>query len=131
VGLAACNEVQTTTPTSGGEIAQATYTVELKTEGGNGLADITVYVYKDDTLTDLVAFAKTDKDGKVTIKLPDSGSYVISAVSSTQTLVPPVCKVNVAANPDAGDSSLYIMMAAMVFIFAATTIVAGKKVYEK
>lgn len=74
---------------------------------------------------------KTDKDGKVTIKLPDSGSYVISAVSSTQTLVPPVCKVNVAANPDAGDSSLYIMMAAMVFIFAATTIVAGKKVYEK
>lgn len=40
---------------------------------------------------------KTDSDGKALIKLENSGTYVISAVSDTQTLVPPVCKVTVSA----------------------------------
>ena len=38
----------------------------------------------------------TDEDGFVCIKLPkEDGEYVISAVSDTETLVPPVCKVSV------------------------------------
>ena len=40
---------------------------------------------------------KTDKDGKVNITINKEGSYVISAVSDTQTLVPPVCKATVLA----------------------------------
>ena len=40
---------------------------------------------------------KTDSEGKALIRLENAGTYVISAVSNTQTLVPPVCKVTVSA----------------------------------
>lgn len=43
---------------------------------------------------------KTDSQGKVEIKFDEAGEYVISAVSDTQTLVPPVCKVTVTASSD-------------------------------
>ena len=36
----------------------------------------------------------TDDEGKVTVKLDKGGDYVISAVSDTQTLVPPICVVS-------------------------------------
>lgn len=39
----------------------------------------------------------TDKDGKVTITVDEEGAYIISAVSDTQVLVPPVCKATVTA----------------------------------
>lgn len=42
----------------------------------------------------------TDAQGKVEIKFDEEGEYVISAVSDTQTLVPPVCKVTVTAPSD-------------------------------
>lgn len=38
---------------------------------------------------------KTDADGKAAVKLENGGTYVISAVSDTQLLVPPVCKVTI------------------------------------
>lgn len=38
---------------------------------------------------------KTDKDGKVTLTLTEAGAHVISAVSTDQNLVAPVCVVNV------------------------------------
>ena len=36
---------------------------------------------------------KTDAEGKVTLNLENTGSFVISATSESQTLVPPVCRV--------------------------------------
>ncbi len=47
---------------------------------------------------------KTDSQGKVEIKFDEAGEYVISAVSDTQTLVPPVCRVIVTADAD-GDTT--------------------------
>lgn len=47
---------------------------------------------------------KTDEDGKVTLKLPHSGTYVISAVSSTDTLVPPVLTLTVEEKEDVTDT---------------------------
>ena len=44
---------------------------------------------------------KTDADGKVTIKIADGGTCVISAVSDTQTLVPPVCLAAIASDETA------------------------------
>ena len=38
----------------------------------------------------------TDSEGKVTVAIDEAGSYVISAVSDTQILVPPVCIATVA-----------------------------------
>ncbi len=40
---------------------------------------------------------KTDKEGKVTLKLDTAGALVISAVSEDTVLVPPVCKASVSA----------------------------------
>lgn len=38
---------------------------------------------------------KTDENGKATIKIDKAGEHVISAVSSSKTLVPPVCVADV------------------------------------
>ncbi len=44
----------------------------------------------------------TDAEGKVTVTIDEAGSYVISAVSDTQILVPPVC-VATAAEAETGE----------------------------
>lgn len=49
--------------------------------------------------------AKTNAEGKASIKLSGSGKLVISASSETQNLVPPVCIVNAAADPTASTTS--------------------------
>ena len=43
---------------------------------------------------------KTDAEGKVTVKLTNAGSNLISAKSETLKLVPPVCSVNVAGETE-------------------------------
>lgn len=43
---------------------------------------------------------KTDSEGKATVKLNEAGTYVISAVSETQLLVPPVCVASVEATTE-------------------------------
>ena len=49
---------------------------------------------------------KTDKDGKVTLKLDTAGKLVISAVSEDTVLVPPVCRASVsAAETDSGNNN--------------------------
>lgn len=51
---------------------------------------------------------KTNAEGRVTIKIADGGNCVISAVSDTQILVPPVCKATVtdaAVTPPANNTS--------------------------
>ena len=96
---------------------------------------------------------KTDADGKVTFKLADSGAFVISAQSNDLTLVPPVCKVDIAeenpiinnnppANnqpqtpennesqiPKTGDSSLVFIFAALLVI--SVILISKKNIYEK
>lgn len=57
---------------------------------------------------------KTDENGKVKIKFNNEGSYVISAVSDTVVLVPPVCKVLVTAlettNPGKEESETTVVI---------------------
>lgn len=60
-------------PSSGERIA---YTLVLKTEGGMPLEDVGVYFYTDSTLAELVWFAKTDAEGKVSFEDLASDSYV-------------------------------------------------------
>lgn len=98
---------------------------------------------------------KTDKDGKVTFTVDKEGSYIISAVSDTQVLVPPVCKATVSAatvtlpdnntsdkdasdtdltSPKTGDNSNIILFVALmvVSIGALVTLsVTRKKSYEE
>jgi len=61
------NDVQT-------QPSNITYTVEVKTEGGMALEKIGLFVYKDETQTDLVAVEKTDENGVATFEAPE-GNY--------------------------------------------------------
>lgn len=65
----------------GGDEAEAgektTYTVNVASAGGMALADIDVYVYKDDTLEDLQDYTKTNAEGVATLNLPKREGYAI------------------------------------------------------
>lgn len=87
--LGACNQTGGKNPTQG-STEQKTFCLEVKSEGGSPLADITVYIYADDTLNDLVAFAKTDKDGKASFAYND-GSYVAVLVGVPAGYVVDAC----------------------------------------
>ena len=49
------------TTASGSDVAKAPYTVEVVSEGGLKLKDITVLIYSDATLTVMNGYAKTDE----------------------------------------------------------------------
>lgn len=76
----------------------------------------------------------TDADGKATITINEAGSYVVSAVSDTQTLVPPSCKVTAAASEEAtaenaspaNPATGVEANAASVILFTAAAITLGK-----
>lgn len=90
--------------------------------------------------------AKTDADGKVSLKFTGSGDYLISAVSETQTLVPPVCKVNVSlasasveadtvttaaaadtkGNPDTGVADVAVI-AGIAILASGAVVLSGKR----
>lgn len=54
-----------------------TYTMKVMSNAGKVLEGVDVFIYADNTLTDLIAVAKTDKDGVATFVAPDG---VYSAV---------------------------------------------------
>ena len=75
LSLAACADPVEipTEPTASAE----TYTVTIRSQGGMPLEGLDVYVYADKSLSDLVAFGKTDKTGCVELSAP-AGNYVIT-----------------------------------------------------
>jgi len=72
----------------------------------------------------------TDANGSVTVKLDKAGTQIISAVSDTMTLVPPVCTVTVsdAAPQTADNTALFALLASAALLCGA---VVSRKVYEK
>ena len=55
-----------------------TYVVSVKTAGGMPLAGIAVYVYADDSLTDMKTFKETDEKGKAQLELDQGGDYAVT-----------------------------------------------------
>ncbi len=87
----------------------------------------------------------TDKEGKATIIFEKGGTYIISARSESQTLVPPVCVSNVTvsaevsdetetskspAEPGDGSMALYVILGVFSICIIAVA-VKFKKKYEK
>ena len=62
--------------TAGNADVPVTYTVQVKNQGGLFLPNVGVYIYEDNTLGELVWFAKTDDSGKMTFTDKASDSYV-------------------------------------------------------
>lgn len=79
--------------------ADANADIELTLSGAGYDAEwnpVTVPVAGAEITVDGVATGvKTDENGKATIQIDGNGTYVISATSSTQTLVPPVCTAEI------------------------------------
>ncbi len=63
---------------------------------------------------------KTDAQGMVTVTFDKAGEYVISAVSDTQTLVPPVCRADI-VTPATEPATTTTTAAATTTTAAATT----------
>lgn len=63
--------------TPGDVQGNTTYTVTVKSQGDRALSDIDVYVYKDDSLEDLLDYKKTKEDGSITFNLDKSDEYAI------------------------------------------------------
>jgi len=52
------------------------YTVTVISDTGALIKDVTVFVYSDGTLADLVAVERTDEDGKVNFDIPEKDGYI-------------------------------------------------------
>ena len=81
VSFAACRNQETKDPagnTTGGQNASAdvNYSIEVKSQGGSALKGISVYVYENDTLQDLVAVLTTDEAGKASFTYKSGSGYV-------------------------------------------------------
>lgn len=81
LSLAACtqpggNDVTDPTDATGGAGAKNTYTILVKTDAGQPVVELGVYIYTDSTLAELVWFAKTDAEGKVTFDDTTCEGYV-------------------------------------------------------
>ncbi len=60
-------------------VADGDYKVTVETKGGMCMTGISVYVYADDTLKDLISFGETDEKGAVTFEnLEKSKNYAIA-----------------------------------------------------
>ena len=78
--LAGCGANKTETPdstTATTSNEKATYTVTVKTKGGMVMSGLDVYVYEDDTLSNMVNYGQTDENGKVTFQMPKSEKYAV------------------------------------------------------
>lgn len=74
----------------------------------------------------------TDENGSVSILLGNSGVMTVSATSDTQTIVPPVCTINVASQsiyaPQTGDNTALLALGAGALLTAVLT--SRKKLHE-
>ncbi len=57
---------------------KVSHSISVKSIGGMALEGIEVYVYADEAMSDMEAFAQTDAEGKATVELVQGGEYVIA-----------------------------------------------------
>lgn len=78
------NNGESTTPSTdntvsgGSSTTTSSYTINLKSAGGLPLADVTMFVYADEALTDLTAYGETDENGQAVITVNGGGYLVLS-----------------------------------------------------
>ena len=76
--LCACGKEETpaatTPPSATGEAG--TYSVTVKNAAGQPMEGVTVYVYSEETLSNIVSYGSTDATGLVTLELPAGDHYI-------------------------------------------------------
>lgn len=77
--MAACKKDGNTDSTDGtGDASGNAYTVNVKTAGGMAMEGLDVYIYADDSLTDLEQAGKTDANGSVSFNMRKSSYYAVT-----------------------------------------------------
>ena len=71
-GKQSSDPTATTAPTG----AAGTYTVTVKNVAGQPMSGITVYIYNDAALTNMVSYGNTDENGLVSLDLPAGSHYI-------------------------------------------------------
>ena len=61
----------------GGNDALTNCTITVKTEGGMALEGVAVSVYADEAKTEMVTYAKTDAEGKISVEEIPAGSIAV------------------------------------------------------
>ena len=76
--LAACKDKKgpDATQDPGASGVETTYNLTVKNQGGAPLADISIYVYENDTLQDMIAVVKTDSSGNASFTYKSGSGYV-------------------------------------------------------
>jgi len=69
----------------------------------------------------------TDAEGKVTLKLDEAGSYLISAHSADMNLVPPVCVAEIAVAPKTSDAGMTVYIVLLMAAAGACMVLFGTK----
>ncbi len=91
------------------------------------------------TLNGVATEYQTDASGKVTVTLAEAGTCMISATTKTQTLVPPVCVVNVTGEVLKEDDTtqnnhpyiIFVVALIAIGCMAVILLRKGKTSYEK
>lgn len=76
IALTGGNNEQPSDVTTAGGDEKTTYTIEVKTEGGRVLSDVSVFFYEDSTLAELVTIGETDEEGKLSFTDVTKDTYV-------------------------------------------------------
>ena len=77
LSLVACSTPQDE-PAPTEAVPNTVYTVTVRTAGGMALPDVDVYIYADDSLTDLVQYGKTNESGTLALSMAASDRYAIT-----------------------------------------------------
>ncbi len=79
ISLCACGENEGSSGETAGAASDesVSYSVTVQTKGGMAMENLDVYVFADDSLSDLKQFGKTDAEGKVSFQMPESNAYAI------------------------------------------------------
>ncbi len=79
LSMGACKNGGNTDSTDGTADADGnTYTVNVKTAGGMAMEGLDIYIYADDSLTDLEQAGKTDANGSVSFNMNKSSYYAVT-----------------------------------------------------
>ena len=77
--MAACGGEPAEQPTEAAVSTEtAIYTVTVETAGGMMMPGLDVYIYADNTLSDLKQFGQTNENGQISFEMPKSDSYAVT-----------------------------------------------------
>ena len=103
------------------------YSVTVKSAGGMKMENVTVYIYRDDALTDMVDFGETDKSGRASFDMPKGGKYYIVLDGLPKGYS---CEKSYTFNGNAADITVKSSLITEETLSSATSLKVGDVMYD-